>query len=235
MKKTNETDFLLDLFERFGKSDAQAALDFVRRNQQQQNADAVTDGHKEDDNAYQLVDLGLPSGTKWADRNIGAKSEEDVGLYFSWGNTDGHVFGTDYDFDEDVYNETPGAKLEGDIDLEHDAARVNMGEPWRMPTSEEFQELDDNCTHEFCSVNGYRGMRFTSKINGNSIFFPCSGCGSGTTWYHRGSYGYYWSGSLNSATNGRRLNFNSGGVYPQNSNLRFYGFAVRAVQTSFEK
>ena len=234
MKKTNETDFLLDLFERFGKSDAQAALDFVRRNQQQ-NVDGVTDGHKEEDVAYQLVDLGLPSGTKWAERNIGAKSEEDVGLYFSWGNTDGHVFGTDYDFDEDVYNETQGAKLEGDIDLEHDSARVNMGEPWRMPTSEEFQELDDNCTHEFCSVNGYRGMRFTSKINGNSIFFPCSGFGYGTTWYYRGSIGYYWSGSLYSATNGRSLGFGSGGVYPQDNNDRFYGFAVRAVQTSFEK
>ena len=234
MKKINETDFLLDLFERFGKYDAQGALDFVRKNQQQ-SADAVTDVHKEEDCTYQLVDLGLPSGTMWADRNIGAKSEEDVGLYFSWGNTDGHVFGTDYDFDEDVYDETPGAKLEGDIDLEHDAARVNMGEPWRMPTSEEFQELDDNCTHEFSSVNGYRGMRFTSKINGNSIFFPCSGNGNGSSWSYRGSYGYYWSGSLYSAAYGRSLLFSSGGVGPQNGYGRFDGFAVRAVQTSFEK
>ena len=62
--------------------------------------------------------------------------------------------------------------------------------------------------------------------------FPCSGNGNGTTWNNRGSNGNYWSGSLNSATNGRNLNFNSGGVNPQNNNNRFNGFAVRAVQHS---
>ena len=178
-----------------------------------------------------VVDLGLPSGTLWADRNIGAESIEDVGLYFSWGNTDGHVFGTDYDFWSD-YKNTPGAKLKGDIDLEHDAARVNLGAPWRMPTSAEFQELVDNCECKMCSRNGYRGMQFTSKINGNYIFLPCSGNGYGSSWNNRGSYGYYWSGSLYSATSGRYLYFGSGGVDPQNSYSRFYGFAVRPVQAS---
>ena len=62
--------------------------------------------------------------------------------------------------------------------------------------------------------------------------FPCSGNGNGSSWNNRGSNGNYWSGSLNSATNGRNLNFNSGGVNPQNNNNRFYGFAVRAVQHS---
>ena len=177
----------------------------------------------------EAIDLGLPSGTLWADRNVGAKSIEDVGLYLSWGNTDGHVFGTDYDFCED-YENTPGSKLEGDIDLEHDAARVNMGEPWQMPTSEQFQELYDNCNVEFCSVNGYRGMKFTSKINGNSVFFACSGFGNGSSWNNRGSNGNYWSSSFNSARNARNLNFNSGGVNPQNNNNRYNGFAVRPVQ-----
>ncbi len=232
MKQTMETGFLLDVFERFGK-DAQSALDFVRKNQTMGSVPSEPTGEKKQ-TMPQAVDLGLPSGTLWADRNIGAESEEDVGLYFSWGNVEGHVFGTDYDFDED-YENTPGAKLEGDIDLEHDAARVNLGEPWQMPTSEQFKELDDNCTHEFCSVNGFRGMRFTSKKNGNSIFFPCSGYGDGTAWDYRGSYGSYWSGSLNSAAHGRGLSFSSGGVYPQDSSNRFYGFAARAVQTSFNK
>lgn len=61
-------------------------------------------------------------------------------------------------------------------------------------------------------------------------FFPCSGNGNGTSWNNRGSNGNYWSASLNSATQGRNLNFNSGGVNPQNNNNRFNGFAVRAVQ-----
>lgn len=177
------------------------------------------------------MDLGLPSGTLWADRNIGAESIEDVGLYFSCGNTDGHAFGTDYDFWSD-YKNTPGAKLKGDIDLEHDAARVNLGAPWRMPTSAELQELVDNCKCKMRSRNGYRGMQFTSKINGNYIFLPCSGSGNGSSWSNRGSYGNYWSGSLYSATNGRDLGFRSGGVRPQNGSYRFYGFAVRPVQAS---
>ena len=180
----------------------------------------------------QAIDLGLPSGTLWADRNIGADVPEGVGLYFSWGNTEGHEFGTDYDFDED-YKNTEGSKLDGDIDLEHDAARVNMGEPWRMPTEDDFVELCDNCTTSFESLNGYKGMRFTSKINGNSIFLPCSGVGYGTSWHGRGSRGLYWSSSLYSASYGRLLLFYSGGVYPQYNDYRFSGFAVRAVQTSF--
>ena len=177
-----------------------------------------------------VVDLGLPSGRLWADRNIGATSPEDVGLYFSWGNTDGHVFGTDYEFDWDSYEKTPGAKLKGDIDAEHDAATVNLGAPWRMPTEEDFVELVDNCIFEVCSLNGYRGMKLTSKINGNSLFFACSGFGHGTSWDGRGSIGYYWSASFLSARYARSLFFGSGGVDPQDNYRRYYGFAVRPVQ-----
>ena len=65
-----------------------------------------------------------------------------------------------------------------------------------------------------------------------TLFFPCSGNGNGTSWNNRGSNGNYWSRSLNSAVNGRNLNFNSGGVNPQNNNNRFNGFAVRPVQQS---
>jgi hypothetical protein len=74
------------------------------------------------------------------------------------------------------------------------------------------------------------GIRLKSRINGKILFFPCSGYGNGSSWYYRGSYGDYWSGSLNSATYGRYLYFGSGGVYPQYSHNRFYGFAVRPVQ-----
>ena len=261
MKQTKAIDFLLDVFERFGKTDAQAALDFVTKNTSTEGeivriigVDANTGqpiAQKPFKEAVskevQAIDLGLPSGTLWADRNVGAKSPEDYGAFFSWGNTDPHYpnkenmdWGDDneafdYHFGSDNYEKTEGYKLEGDIDLEHDAARINMGEPWQMPTSDQFQELYDNCKWERKTVNGVNGYLVTSNINGNSIFFACSGNGYGQSWVNRGSDGNYWSASLYSATNGRYLGFYSGGVDPRNYNYRFYGFAVRPVQKSFKK
>ena len=132
------------------------------------------------------VDLGLPSGKLWADRNVGAKSPEDYGAFFSWGNVEPHFpnkdnmdWGDDdeafdYKFSSEEYKKTPGYKLEGNIDAEHDAATVNLGEPWCMPTEDDFQELYDNCDWTRKTVNGVNGYLVTSKINGNSIFFPCS-------------------------------------------------------------
>ena len=67
-----------------------------------------------------------------------------------------------------------------------------------------------------------------------TLFFPASGNGNGTSWNNRGSNGNYWSSTLNSAANGRNLNFNSGGVNPQNNNNRFNGFPVRPVQQSLQ-
>ena len=193
------------------------------------------------------VDLGLPSGKLWADRNLGAKSPEDYGAFVSCGNTDLHFpnedkmdWGDDneafdYKFNSEEYKKTPGYKLEGNIDAEHDAATVNLGEPWCLPTEDDFQELYDNCDWTRKTVNGVNGYLVTSKNNGNSIFLPCSGIGDGQSWSLRGSIGYYWSASLNSQTFGRVLGFYSGGVYPQNDRNRFYGFAVRPVQTSFSQ
>ena len=193
------------------------------------------------------VDLGLPSGKLWADRNVGAKSPEDYGAFFSWGNVEPHFpnkenmdWGDDdeafdYKFSSEEYKKTPGYKLEGNIDAEHDAATVNLGEPWCMPTEDDFQELYDNCDWTRKTVNGVNGYLVTSKINGNSIFFPCSGYGNGSSWYDRGGVGYYWSASFDSAVGARSLVFGSGGVSPQDDYGRYYGFAVRPVQTSFNQ
>ena len=94
----------------------------------------------------------------------------------------------------------------------------------------EFTELNSNCDSEWTDEEGVAGRRCTSRINGNSIFFPASGHYDGTSLYGRGSYGYYWSSTWLSETNARYLNFNSTGVNPQNNNNRRYGFTVRAVQ-----
>ena len=181
------------------------------------------------------VDLALPSGVLWCEHNVGAATPYEDGLYFSWGNITGHT-GTDgYDFgtsNDGPYASTPGAALTGNIPTNntYDAARHNMGAPWRMPTVGEFQELNAQCDSEWTDEDGVAGRRFTSRINGNSIFFPASGNRNGTALHGRGSSGYYWSASLYSQTNGYYLFFFSGGVYPASNDSRFIGFSVRAVQ-----
>jgi hypothetical protein len=125
-----------------------------------------------------------------------------------------------------------------------DFARANLGAPWRLPTTDEFAELFANITYidangdaiaadnanKLTTVNGITGLRLKSNANNNILFFPCSGDGYGSSWYNRGSGGNYWSGSLYSSTDGRNLVFYSGGVLPQRTVDRFYGFTGRAVQ-----
>ncbi len=178
------------------------------------------------------VDLGLPSGTLWCDHNVGGTKPTDYGWYFSWGNVEGHPEGSGYDFSEANYNASAGAALTGNISVgnDYDAARKNMGAPWRLPTDVDFVELNSNCTSIWTTQDGVVGRRFTSNINGNSIFFPASGYYSGTSLYGRGSNGFYWSSTYISATNARYLYFYSSGVFPSNYNGRRDGFAVRAVQ-----
>ena len=179
-----------------------------------------------------FVDLALPSGLLWCEHNVGASTPYEHGLYFSWGNVEGHAEGSGYDFSDAVYAETPGAALTGNVPVNgtYDLVRHNMGAPCRLPTVGEFQELNSNCTSEWTDEDGVAGRRFTSRINGNSIFFPASGHYNGTTLYSRGSNGVYWSSSYNSATYAYRLYFDSSSVYPANDNYRRLGFTARAVQ-----
>jgi hypothetical protein len=179
-----------------------------------------------------FVDLALPSGLLWCEHNVGASTPYEYGLYFSWGNVIGHAEGSGYDFSDAVYAETPGAALTGNIPVNgtYDLARHNMGAPCRLPTVGEFQELNSNCDSEWTDENGVAGRRFTSRINGNSIFFPASGGYNGTSLYDRGSYGYYWSSSYSSATGAYRLYFYSSSVGPADNGNRRGGFTARAVQ-----
>ena len=182
-----------------------------------------------------FVDLALPSGLLWCEHNVGASTPYEDGLYFSWGNVTGHTGDDGYDFgtsNDGPYASTPGAALTGNIPTNgtYDAARHNMGAPCRLPTVGEFQELNNNCDSEWTDEDGVAGRRFTSRINGNSIFFPASGYRNGTGLYDRGSSGYYWSASLYSQTYGYYLDFSSTGVTPARNDRRFYGFSVRAVQ-----
>ena len=115
-----------------------------------------------------FVDLALPSGVLWADKNVGAATPYEDGLYFSWGNIVGHTGDDGYDFgmsNDGPYASTPGAALTGNIPTNntYDAARHNMGAPCRMPTVGEFQELNAQCDSEWTDEDGVAGRRFTSE------------------------------------------------------------------------
>lgn len=175
------------------------------------------------------IDMGLPSGVRWATCNVGAESLADEGLFFSWGNVEGHAMGDEYDFSESVYNTTPGASIDTDLSLEQDAARAYQGYPWRMPSADEFQELIDNCTTVWTTLDGVDGILFTSNLNGNTVFFPATGFYNGTSLRNRGSSGYLLSSTYRTATQAARLLFDSSGTINVQSTSRFYGYPVRAV------
>lgn len=173
--------------------------------------------------------MGLPSGLQWASCNVGAEKLNDPGLYFSWGNIEGHSEDEGYNFSQVVYDSTPAADIATDLSLSQDAARVNLGTLWRMPTSNEIQELFDNCTSLWTALDDVYGLLLTSNVNGNKLFLPAAGYFDGMSLRLFETGGNYWSSTYLSASNARRLDFNSSSIEPQfNSNRRF-GFTIRAV------
>ena len=192
-----------------------------------------------------FVDLGLPSGKKWAIGNLVKDSqgnysigeETDWGTYVSWGNIIGHNEGEGYNFDQTTYDSTPGKQVAANIpsnDAAHDIALATLGTPWHLPTKEDFQELYDNTDSEWVADyngTGVAGRKFMKKSDHSIyVFFPASGIYYGTSLSLRGTNGYYWSSSFVSTTNAYNMYFSSSSVNPQNSDTRRYGFSVRPVQ-----
>ena len=137
------------------------------------------------ENEFEYVDLGLPSGTMWATCNVGATKPEDDGLLFQFGLVDGYKYGDkNHKFRTDYKTTTSGKKYKTNeiLDLSDDAAHVNMGGKWRMPTNEQLEELCNNTTYEVKTINEVHGVMFTSNINGHQLFIPFAGL------YYNGSY-----------------------------------------------
>lgn len=130
--------------------------------------------HKNKENGFEYVDLGL--SVMWATCNIGAEKPEDSGKYFQWGRIHGYDFKNEDDFiQSDIplsESKTSYTYSNKTLSLEDDAAHVNMGGKWRMPTFSEIFELKINTQQEFIKNVG---LKLTSKINGNSILFPFTG------------------------------------------------------------
>lgn len=147
-------------------------------------------------NGHEWVDMGL--SVKWATCNVGASKPSGLGDYFSWGETDPmYAYNSDhYVFGDDSNNYTKYNKSDGKmrLDLSDDAAHVKWGGGWRMPTIAEFDELQANCTVEWAQwEDGTPGVVFTSRINGNQVFFPAAGIRSGDSVDGYGNIGCYWS------------------------------------------
>ena len=191
----------------------------------------------------EAVDLGLPSGLKWASFNLGASLPERFGLYYAWGETEPKSI-----YDWSTYKWCRGASrsltkycsnssygyngftdTKTFLDPEDDAAYVNLGDPWRMPTSEDFAELQNSCTWEWSSMNRISGFKVVGT-NGNSIFLPVAGYRS-DSWLNFGGSGTFWSSELDEGHtyDAWSLHYYVGEASTLNSSLRYTGRSIRPV------
>ncbi len=199
---------------------------------------------------HEYVDLGLPSGTLWATCNIGAATPEDYGDYFAWGETT-----TKSNYNLSTYKYCNGSwdtmtkycnnssygyngftDTLKELEPEDDAAYVNWGSNWCMPSEEQFLELINSSytTTTWTTQDGKYGRKITSKTNGNSIFLPTAGYRDVTSLYDASSRGLYWSRTLRTSnpSQARYLDFNSSNIDTGNYGGRCYGQGVRPVRVN---
>ena len=165
-----------------------------------------------DGNHPHMVDLGLPSGTKWACCNIGATTPEAYGGYYAWGETEEKTTYNWYTYIHSDGSQKTCHDLGDDIVCtQYDVAHVKWGGSWVMPSREQQEELLNNCTYTWTTVNGVNGGQFTGP-NGDSIFLPAAGYRWGDYLYDAGSNGHFWSSTQYSSHSGNayRLSFYSG-------------------------
>lgn len=196
-----------------------------------------------DDHHPHMIDLGLPSGTKWACCNVGANSPEEHGGYYAWGETSEKSY-----YDWSTYKWCNGSEntmtkyctesdygtVDGktELDPEDDAAYVNWGAEWRMPSKVQVVELCDtyNCTWEWITLNGMEGLLITSRNNTNSLFLPAAGFSINDSYEQENNDNYYWTRSLD-CSGAYALHFASRNDYASwDDYKRNKGFSVRPVE-----
>ena len=197
----------------------------------------------ENKDTHEYVDLGLPSGTLWATCNVGASKPEEYGDYFAWGETKPKTTynWSTYKYCEGSYytmtkycTDSDYGTVDNKTELEpsDDAATVNWGSEWQMPSDEQFEELINSSytTKTWTTMNGKYGRKITSKSNGNSIFLPAPGFRGNTGLLDAGSYGYYWSRSLNTSSSGACYLYFYSSFIGTIGNYRYEGQSVRPVR-----
>ena len=195
---------------------------------------------------HECVDLGLPSGTLWATCNIGADNPEDYGDYFAWGETE-----TKSEYNWSTYKYCNGSNITmikyctnpifgvidnmTELELFDDAAYMNWGSKWRMPSYEQFQELYNSSytSTTWTTLNNVRGRLITSKSNNNSLFLPATGFYFNTSLTNAGADGYYWSFMLDTSQSisACHLNISLENVYWYCGD-RCLGSSIRPVRNS---
>lgn len=178
----------------------------------------------------EAVDLGL--SVLWATCNVGASAPEDYGDYFAWGETKpkGYYFWDTYKFG-DLANFTKYNSVDGltRLALEDDAAAVNWGGYWRMPTVAEMEELFDNCSWTWTTKNGINGYQVMGR-NGQSIFLPAAGFCDWDDFYDEGEFAGYWMSELGPyVSDGTYLAFTKNTKYKNKSFFRYRGYSIRPV------
>ena len=191
--------------------------------------------------SHDYVDLGLPSGTLWATMNIGATAPEEYGDYFAWGEIEPKESynWTTYKWCNGSWNSMTKYGVKSSfgvvdnktvLDPEDDAATMNWGSEWCMPTKEQQDELRNNCTREWTTINGVKGCLLTSNINEATLFLPAAGYIWNSTVSSGGSSGFYWSRNLKTTGGGSHSLFFSSNSMSITDYSRGYGQSVRAVR-----
>lgn len=218
-----ETSYSITIVDNSGTTDASDDITYtLTRNATLSNHDSVklpalnSGKWSTSINGHEYVDMG--DAGKWATMNVGANKPEDYGDYFAWG----EIRPKD-DYSEKVYSVTPETFA--------DAATVNWGEGWRMPTDAEWNTLISSCTWN--TVNKtvddesvFMGYNVVAS-NGNSIFLPAAGCRNGADLFYPGVQGRYWSSSIDTDFT-MYLFFISSDAYTYRS-VRYCGLSVRPI------
>lgn len=186
-----------------------------------------------DDHHPHIIDLGLPSGTKWSCCNIGATKTEESGGYYAWGEME----------EKDCYNWSTYAHCNGawynchdlgsDIaGTKYDVAHMKWGGAWVMPSYDQIDELYQNCDYETITINGVNGIKFTSSNNSGSIFLPAAGYYDEDGLKDIDSEGQYWTSTRHPSASYHACYFNVtswNSIGYGNTGYRDYGRMVRPV------
>lgn len=187
---------------------------------------------------HDFVDLDLPSGLKWATCNIGAKNPWEYGDYYAWGETESKQ---PYSKDNCKWHDVDLASLQslgvvnakGCLTSKYDVATQKWGGKWRMPTNDDFEELNKKCNWELTTLVGVNGYKVSSKKdNSKWIFIPASGYYKGTSDIYVGVGGFFWSSNVyesNSVNFSYYFGFGGGQKGPNFTYSRFYGHPARPV------
>ncbi len=170
------------------------------------------------------VDLGLPSGTLWADRNVGARTPSDYGDLYAWGEVS-----IKRDYSQGTYSlqDKPMNKI---ATIQHDAATAILGDEWCMPSEEQMQELLEECEWKWTQSEGHKGYELKGK-NGNTIFLPAAGWICSTQPDYQNMYGYYWTANrtISNSQFARSLQFPKNGKGIIGNGYLYYGRSIRAI------